>query len=81
MSTKDYRQTDVQSKRSIQILIGILRPVIQSEPFAWDLFLPSAEFEINATKQKSKQLTPFEVDIGRSLNRLLTRNLEQQEEK
>lgn len=76
MATRDHPQTDGQSERSIQTLISILRPVIQTEPGEWDRFLPSAEYEINAAKQESTQLTPFEVDIGRIPRKPLTRNLE-----
>lgn len=76
MATTDHPETDGQSERSIQTVISVLRPVIQTEPQEWEHFLPSMEYEINAAKQESTKLSPFEIDIGRIPKRPLSRNLE-----
>lgn len=65
MATTDHPETDGQSERSIQTLIEVLQPTIQSEPQDWDRYLPAMEFEINASRQESTKLSPFEIDIGR----------------
>lgn len=75
MSTTGHPQTDGQSERAIQTLIEVLRPTVQSEPTNWDAFLPLLEFELNATRQESSQLTPFEIEMGRLPSRPKTRAL------
>lgn len=76
MATKDHPETDGQSERSIQTLIRILRPTIQKEPEQWDRFLPLMEFEMNAAKQESTKLSPFEIYWGRIPTRPLTRSFQ-----
>lgn len=75
MATTGHPETKGKSERSIQTLISVLRPVIQSETKQWDKFPPNTEFEVNPAKQESKKLSPFQVDIGRIAKTLLTRNL------
>lgn len=75
MATKDHPETDGQSERSIQTLIGVLQPTIQKEPKDWDRYLPAMEFELNSSRQESTKLTPFEIDIGRIPRKPLTREI------
>eukprot|EP00171_Calliarthron_tuberculosum_P004604 IDg4604t1 len=64
MSTASHPQTDGQSERAIQMLLDMLRPVVQQYPNDWDKLLSTIEYEYNSTRSTAHHCVPFEVDLG-----------------
>jgi len=63
-STTCYPQTDWQAEVTNRTLGALLRALIISNPKAWDLILPHAEFSYNMAPSKSIRLSPFKIVYG-----------------
>ncbi|GJZ54792.1 putative reverse transcriptase domain-containing protein [Tanacetum coccineum] len=65
MSTAYHRQTDRQSKRTIQTLKDMLRACVIDFGNGWDRHLPLIKFSYNNSYHTSIKAAPFEVLYGR----------------
>ncbi|XP_037496977.1 uncharacterized protein LOC119371258 [Jatropha curcas] len=59
-STAFHPQTDGQSERVIQILVGMLRACVIDFKGSWDKYIKSTEFAYNNSYQSSIGMAPFE---------------------
>jgi transposase InsO family protein len=65
LSTAYHPESDGQSERMHRTIEQILRCYVSPLQSDWDLYLPCAEFAMNASKSSATQHSPFEVVFGR----------------
>lgn len=63
MATTAHPETERQSQKSIHVLLGLLRPVIQSKAESWDRIVPQLEFELNYASARVDKALSFQSRI------------------
>ena len=71
MSIAFHPQTDGQSKRTIQVLIDMLRACVLDLNGSWEEHLLLVEFTYNNSYQASIQMAPYEALYGRPCRSLV----------
>lgn len=65
---KRHPQTNGQSKDIGRTLSAMIGSTVQKQSRNWDCMLSELEFDYKVTPNKTREIDPFKVDLGRIFN-------------